>query len=156
MMVIGAAWSAILGGASIPMTIVDLPAWHTIGAVAYTQYARVTDMGPGEFLYPPLAIGGAILICATFFLAWKVAARQRFKIWLGIAAASSVLVLLMTLGAAPNLLKAGSSTDDPAVLAPLLERFDFWSVPRTVFLVATFWAMLLATAAFRRSRPRAD
>jgi hypothetical protein len=155
-MVIGAAWSAILGGASIPMTIVDRPAWHTIGAVAYTQYARVTDMGPGEFLYPPLAIGGAILICATFFLAWKVAARQRFKIWLAIAAASSVLVLLMTLGAAPNLLKAGSSPDDPAVLAPLLERFDFWSVPRAVFLVATFWAMLLATAAFRRSRPRAD
>ena len=38
----------------------------------------------------------------------------------------------------------------------MLERFDFWSVPRAVFLVATFWAMLLATAAFRRSRPRAD
>jgi hypothetical protein len=35
---------------------------------------------------------------------------------------------------------------DETVLAPLLDRFVAWSIPRAAFLVATFWAVLSALA----------
>lgn len=146
LMLITTACVAILGGASLPMMIVDRPAWHRIGPVAYTEYARVTDMGPARFIYPPLAWAGAFLATGSWRVARKTPSERGVRVALGVATACAWLVLVMTAGAAPNLLRAGSSPNDPAVLAPLLARFQAWSIPRAIFLVATFWAMLAALA----------
>ena len=141
----------VLGGAGVPMMIVDRPAWLRIGAVAYVEYARVTDTGNGRFVYIPLAWAGAFLCTATFALARRWGAERAERRWLGCAAACAWLVLATTAGAAPALLRALASPSDERVLTPLLARFDFWSIPRSAFLLGTFWSMIaaLATRALR-------
>jgi hypothetical protein len=146
LMVVATVCTSILGGASIPMMIVDRPAWHSIGAVAYTEYARATDFDRARFIYIPLAWGGALLVSAAMVMARRSRADRRVQISLATATACAWLVLAMTAGAAPNLLRALASPHDEAVLAPLLARFVAWSIPRAVFLVGTFWAMLSALA----------
>jgi len=55
----------ILGGSAVDRLLVQLPARHRIGPVAYAHYARATDMANGYFLYPLLGISGPIFTWAA-------------------------------------------------------------------------------------------
>jgi hypothetical protein len=139
-----AAWDAILAGAAWAQLLIHLPARHRIGVVAYSDYARVTDMGPGLFFYTPLAFGSLILNSVLFWLSLRGHVGRKVTMPLGAAAASSAMVLLTTTQAAPALLAVRRAPNQEEVLAPLLDRFNAWSIVRGVFLQAAFWATLWA------------
>ena len=69
LVIVAAVPHLILGGAGIDRLIVQLPARHRIGALAYATYARATDLGNGRFLYPILGIGGPLATWAALAVA---------------------------------------------------------------------------------------
>jgi hypothetical protein len=44
-----------------------LPARHKIGPVAYSEYSRASDLGPGILWYGILGMGATLLTIAAFF-----------------------------------------------------------------------------------------
>ncbi len=83
LVIVAAVPHLILGGAGIDRLIVQLPARHRIGALAYATYARATDLGNGRFLYPILGIGGPLATWAALVVALITGATGRRSSRLG-------------------------------------------------------------------------
>jgi hypothetical protein len=132
----------ILGGSGVDRLVVQIPAWYRIGPVAFARYARVADMGNGYFLYPLLGISGPIFTWAALAVALLTGAGTR--IWVPLAVASGLCVLhsLTTVQAAPTMMKVGRTEDRPELIAPLLDRFAWWSWPRAILQVLTAATLL--------------
>ena len=125
----------ILGGAAVDRLLVQLPARHRIGPVAFAQYARATDLANGRFLYPVLGISGPILTWAALVVALATGAGGRVWMPLAVASVLCVLHILTTLGAAPNMIRIGRTEDRPELIAPLLDRFTRWSWARGILQI---------------------
>src|SRR3712207_6798475 len=54
-----------LAGASLAQSIKQLPARHKIGPVAYSEYSRASDLGPGILWYGMLGMGATLLTIAA-------------------------------------------------------------------------------------------
>src|SRR3712207_9031408 len=59
------AADGLLAGASLDQSIKQLPARHKIGLVAYSEYSRASDLGPGILWYAILGVGAALLTIAA-------------------------------------------------------------------------------------------
>jgi hypothetical protein len=59
------AADSLLAGASLDQSIKQLPARHKIGLVAYSEYSRASDLGPGILWYGILGVGAALLTIAA-------------------------------------------------------------------------------------------
>jgi hypothetical protein len=59
------AADGLLAGASLDQSIKQLPARHKIGLVAYSEYSRASDLGPGILWYGILGVGAAVLTIAA-------------------------------------------------------------------------------------------
>lgn len=59
------ALSGIAAGASLDVSIRQLPARHRIGVIAYSLYSQATDLGTAKVWYPPLGIGTLLLALAA-------------------------------------------------------------------------------------------
>ena len=59
------AAGGLLAGASLDQSIRQLPTWHRIGLVAYSEYSRASDLGPGVLWYAILGVGAAVLTIAA-------------------------------------------------------------------------------------------
>lgn len=142
LVVLAAVPHLILAGSGVDRLVVQIPAWYRIGPVAFARYARVADLGNGRFLYPLLGISGPIFTWAA--LAAALATREGARIWVPLAVASGLCVLhtVTTVRAAPTMMKVGRTEDRPELIAPLLDRFARWSVPRTVLQVLTAATLL--------------
>ena len=64
------ALSGIAAGASLDVSIRQLPARHRIGVIAYSVYSQATDLGTARVWYPPLGIGTLLLALATAVMAF--------------------------------------------------------------------------------------
>jgi hypothetical protein len=62
--------SGVLAGLSLDKVIVQLPARHRMGAVAYAGYARAADLGNGVVFYALVGIAAAVRGC----MAWPLMA----------------------------------------------------------------------------------
>ena len=127
----------ILGGAAVDRLLVQLPARHRIGAVAFAHYARATDLANGRVLYPLLGISGPVFTWAALTLALATGAGSRVWMPLAVASVLCVLHILTTVGAAPNMIRVGRAEDRPEVIAPLLDRFTRWSWARGILQILT-------------------
>src|SRR5690242_11605826 len=65
-----AALSGIGAGASLDVSIRQLPARHRIGVLAYSAYSLATDLGTARVWCPPLGIGTLLLALATAVVAY--------------------------------------------------------------------------------------
>ena len=131
-------------GGTLFALLVVLPARVSLGTVAYAQFARVSDLGPGRLVDPVLGIGGMALTLATFGLSILLPAPKRVRILLGATLCFALLGGITTLMAAPTMWRVGDAPDDPAVLGPLLEQFYAWSTARTVLNQVAFVTVLVA------------
>ncbi len=59
------ALSGIAAGASLDVSIGQLPARHRMGMIAYSTYSQATDLGTARIWYPPLGIGTLLLANAS-------------------------------------------------------------------------------------------
>jgi hypothetical protein len=91
-----------LAGASLDQSIKQLPTRHKIGLVAYSEYSRASDLGPGILSYGHLGVGAALLTIAAAVAAFLEGVLPASATPLYMAAGLAVLHSLVTTQAAPT------------------------------------------------------
>jgi hypothetical protein len=88
--------------AGIDRWVVGMPAWSTVGVVAWANYSRSADLGNGFILYPVLAINGTVLSLAA---AVSFALQRKHESMVAIAVYTAAVLalsgLVITFRAAP-------------------------------------------------------
>lgn len=138
------ALHGIIAGVSFDVAFVKLPTRRRIGNIAYAAFARGNDLGNGKFVYPALAIGGALLVFGTTVIAVAQNSPRSSLAPLLAACIGTILHFAATAKAAPNILSIKNAPDDEAALKKKLDAFAFWHGFRTVFQILTFFALLWA------------
>lgn len=141
-----AALSGIAAGASLDVSIRQLPARHWIGVIAYSVYSQATDLGTARIWYPPLGIGTLLLALATAVVAFfqQVALFHALPIY--VAAVLWIIHLLVTLiWALPTLPRQRQVTHDEQQLATIFNQFERLQTVRAaldvLIFATTLWAM---------------
>jgi hypothetical protein len=139
------AFEGIRAGAGTFRLLLDLPARHSVGAVAFAAFSRATDLSTaGIVFYSLYGFGGAVLTGAAWVTASRMRAPRPVRTLAGVAFICSVLVLVFTTQAAPLMWSAGSAPDDPTRLGHLLDRFTFWTALRIGLADLSFLSVLSA------------
>jgi hypothetical protein len=138
--------------------IVDFAAWRKLGAVAWADYSRRADLGPGLVLYPVEAIGGIAFTLAAlvnYYLDGRTPRSAAAPLY--VAALGTVGGLLLTRQAAPKMLSLRRiAADDTASLQQVFDAFTFWSYLRLLAQAGAWLANLwsLITIATRDTTSR--
>lgn len=143
------ALSGIAAGASLDVSIRQLPARHRIGVIAYSVYSQATDLGTARVWYPPLGIGTLLLALATAVVAFfqHVALPHALPIY--VAAALWIVHLLITLiWALPSLPRQRQFPHDEHQLAALFNRFERLQTVRAVLDILIFGMTLWALVSY--------
>ena len=122
--------------------LIQLPAFRRVGLRAWADFSRQADLRTGAFWYPPLAIGGTALSIAAAMKNRGQAARLPLLATAGFAAAG----LLVTVKAAPNMLRLKDGDNNPERLRGSFDGFRNWSGLREAFQALAFGASLWALA----------
>jgi hypothetical protein len=138
----------LLAGASLDQSIKQLPARHKIGLVAYSEYSRASDLGPGIIWYAILGVGAAVLTIAAAVAAFFGGVSPTSAMPLYAAAGLAVLHSLATTQAAPTNFSQRRVARDEAALARVFDRFERWQALRAALQVLNFGAMLWALVAY--------
>ena len=147
--------NGLLAGGDIDRWLVGMPAWQSVGILAWANYSRSADLGNGFVLYPILAIGGTLLSLAAVVVFIRKGKHERVvAIPVYTAAALAVAGLLMTLKAAPFMLSLGHiGNEDTASLQHAFDGFKLWGGVRTVLQALAFGANLWSLAAIAKHPP---
>jgi hypothetical protein len=143
------ALSGIAAGASLDVSIRQLPARHRIGVIAYSVYSQATDLGTARIWYPPLAIGTLLLALATAAAAFfqQVALVHALPIYL--TAALWIVHLLITLiWAIPTLPRQRQVANDEQQLAMIFNQFERLQTVRAALDVLIFGTILWALGSY--------
>jgi hypothetical protein len=147
LLVVTTAFEAFRFGAGTFRALLDLPARHVIGPVAFAAFSRATDLSPtGIAFYVLYGFGGLLLTGATWIGAARVGAPRVVRRLAATAALSSLAILAFTTQAAPLMFRIGKSPDESGVLADLLDRFTVWTNLRIVLADLSFFCVLSALA----------
>ena len=139
----------LLGGlaAALNRTLVEMPAWHHLGAGAWAAFSRLADLGNGKILYPLAGIGGTASILAAA-IAFRFSSRRPWSVAFPLygAVLMAVCGLLLTTQAAPIMLSLPRIGDDPAALKEAFDGFYRWDSIRAVCgaleYCAEIWALV--------------
>jgi hypothetical protein len=142
------AADGLLAGASLDQSIKQLPARRKIGLVAYSEYSRASDLGPGILWYAILGVGAAVLTIAAAVAALLEGVSPASAIPLYVAAGLAVLHSLATTQAAPTNFSQRKVAKDEAALARVFDRFERWQTLRAALQVLNVGAMLWALVAY--------
>lgn len=148
LLVITVVINGLLAGGSFIKVIVELPARHKIGALAFAKYARSADLGNGLYLYPILGISAVALVFICTIIGFLQSFPVEAMILLYIGSACSVIHTFFTIRAAPIMMQVGHAKDDEEILGSLLNRFAYFSNWRAVFQVLAFIIVLWALVIF--------
>jgi len=140
-----AVFEGIRAGSGLFRVLLDLPARFRLGPVAFAEFSRATDLSTrGIVFYVLYGFGGALLTAAAWLVASRARASRSVRALTGAACICSALVLILTLQAAPLMWSVGSSPNEPAMLADLLDRFTFWTTLRIACVEVSFLAIVTA------------
>jgi len=140
--------TGLLAGISVDKAVVQLPARHRMGVIAFAAFSRANDLGAGLVFYPVLGIGAALLTIIAA-LAVFLQGTPLADAWpLYISALLALLHSITTARAAPNMLSLRQSTADEAQLTGALDRFARWHNVRTVLQLLNFLMLLWAAVAY--------
>ena len=132
-------FGGILAGATFDRGLIGMPALYQLGPKAWADYSRHADLSiRAAAFYPTLAFGNTILSIA----AAAVAPRNRAAKVAAVLAAGG---LLLTLKAAPNMLRLRKlDDDDEAAIRQAMNAFAFWSAFRGACQIGAFAANVAA------------
>lgn len=143
------ALSGIAAGASLDVSLRQLPARHRIGVIAYSAYSQATDLGTARIWYPPLGISTLLLALATAVTAFFQHVTLPHALPIYVAAVLWVVHLLITLiWALPTLPRQRQFPHDEHQLAALFNRFEHLQTVRAVLDVLIFGTTLWALVSF--------
>jgi hypothetical protein len=142
LLTVTAAFEGIRAGAGTFRMILDLPARATIGATAFAEFSRATDLSKvGIVFYAIYGFGGALLTTATLIVAARSKMARVDLMLIGLSVLCSLLVLAFTTQAAPLMFAIGATTDD-GQLVGLIEGFVQWTNLRITLADASFVALV--------------
>ncbi len=144
------AFNGMLVGASLDQSIKQLPARHRIGVIAYSTYAKASDLGNGIVWYAILGIGAALLTLIAAFMVFSQRNSAPYAPSVYLAALLSILHSLATTQAAPKMFSQRQHENDEAALALIFNRFERWQTIRAGLQILTFLALLWALMNFVR------
>ncbi len=146
-LLVGVAFDALRAGSGTFRALIDLPARRALGAIAFAEFSRATDLSPlGVAFWVGWGVGGALLTGAAWVVAVRSHAEPVIRRLTLVAAASSLLILVLTTQAAPLMWSIGASSTDVALLGDLLNRFTRWTELRVACADVSFVALLAALA----------
>ena len=148
LIVAATATDGLLAGASLDQSIKQLPARRKIGLVAYSEYSRASDLGPGILWYAILGVGAAVLTIAAAVAAFLEGVPSATATLLYVAAGLAVLHSLVTTQAAPSNFSQRRVAKDEAALRRVFDRFERWQTLRAVLQVLNFGTMLWALVTY--------
>jgi len=94
-------FEGIRAGAGTFRMLIDLPARTQVGAVAFADFSRATDLSTAGYIFYALyGIGGVVLTCGTWIVARRVRAALAIRRLSAFASWCSLLILAMTARAA--------------------------------------------------------
>jgi hypothetical protein len=134
------------------ITLVQLPARHRIGMVAFSAYSRAADLGNGIVWYAAIGIGAAVLTIAAAVAAYLLGTPSAAATPLYLAASLAVLHSLVTTQAAPTNFSQRRVANDESALARIFARFERWQTLRVVLNVLNFGALLWALVTYAAGR----
>lgn len=144
-----AALSGIGAGASLDVSIRQLPARHRIGVLAYSTYSQATDLGTARIWYPPLGIGALLLALAAAVVAFFQQVALLHALPISVGAVLWIVHLLITLiWALPILPRQRQVADDEEQLATIFNQFERLQTVRATLDVLIFASTLWALASF--------
>jgi hypothetical protein len=143
-----AVLTGLLAGISIDKAVVQLPARHRMGVIAFAAFSRANDLGAGLVFYPVLGIGAALLTIVAALAVFLQSAPIADAWPLYISALFALLHSITTARAAPNMLSLRQSTAGEAQLTGALDRFAGWHNVRTVLQLLNFLMLLWAAVAY--------
>ena len=134
----------LLAGLNVDRSVVQMPAWRRVGASGWADFSRHADLGPGRALYPAegicsmlLAIGMSVAFHAD------AAVSPRARAAANVVVALSVLGILVTVKAAPFMLRLRKTDLDSAAVSEAFRGFHRWGSLRAVFQCLAFVLQLL-------------
>lgn len=143
------ALSGIGVGASLDVSIKQLPARHWIGVIAYSVYSQATDLGTARVWYPPLGIGTLLLALATAVTAFFQQVTLPHALPIYVAATLWVVHLLITLiWALPTLPRQRQVANDEHQLTVLFNQFERLQTVRATLDVLIFGTTLWALVSY--------
>jgi hypothetical protein len=143
------ALSGIAAGASLDVSIRQLPARHRIGVRAYSVYSQATDLGTARVWYPPLGIGTLLLTSVTAAMAFFQQVALAHALPLYVAVVLWLVHLLITLiWALPLLPRQRQVAGDEKQLATIFNRFERLQTVRAALDVLIFAVTLWALASY--------
>jgi hypothetical protein len=143
------ALSGIAAGASLDVSIRQLPARHRIGIMAYSAYSQATDLGTARIWYPPLGVGSLLFANASAVVAFFQQATLPHVLPIYMAAVLWVVHLLITLiWALPILPRQRQVADDEHQLATIFHQFERLQTIRAVLDVLIFGTTLWALGSY--------
>jgi hypothetical protein len=152
----------LLSGGTFDRSLIDMPAWQHVGALAWATFSQFADLGSGLLIYPVQGIGSTVLLLSAaliVFLNRKTLGRAvALPVYVALLCALGVMVT--TTQAAPAMLSASAHLNDPAALQHALETFTLWQGIRTVFgflaTCALIWALVAIASSAASSAARSS
>jgi AcrR family transcriptional regulator len=140
--------NGLLAGASMDQSIKQLPARHTIGVEAYSEYSKAGDLGNGIALYATLGIGGAALALIAAGVAFTGKADTNSQVALTVLIVLTIAHSVMTTQAAPTNFSQRKAVGDPVRLEAVFRRFEKLQTVRATLQFLTPLAAAWAFASF--------
>jgi hypothetical protein len=124
-----------------------MPAWRKVGTRGWAAYSRHADLENGLFLYPALAIGGAVFtIAAAVSYQFDSTAPASATLAIYLSVALVLGGLLATVKAAPIMMSLRRIDDDASALQKAFDGFSRWGNVRGICQILAFlanvWALL--------------
>ncbi|MFE3281051.1 hypothetical protein [Nocardia sp. NPDC059239] len=145
-----------LFGSLLDRALVATPAWRDLGVVAWADYSRHADLGPGDVVYP---VGG-ILWWGLVFAAVIACRRDRsvsraVRVPLYLTVVAVLGAIISTVIAAPTMQHVGTVADtDTAALQRAFDTFTVWGVyVRGICFAAGFLCSVWALVVMLLKRP---
>lgn len=138
--------TGLLAGASLDKALVQLPARHRIGPIAFAAFSRANDLGNGLVLYPLFGIASALLTLLAALAAGLSGLTFANALPLYLAALLAVLHSFTTTRAAPNMLALREPISDEAQLTETFDRFAKWHSIRAILQLLNFVCLVWAVA----------
>ncbi len=140
-----------LSGSGIDRTLIEMPAWQHVGALAWAAFSRWADLGTnGLILYPLEKIGGTVFSvgAAIIFFANRRRLPRDGAFPIYGAALFALGAMLATTQAAP-LMMSTPHLSDPVSLQHALDGFAFWEGVRAGVQALTFcgnlWVLVVVS-----------
>jgi hypothetical protein len=144
-------------------SLVEMPAWQHVGALAWATFSQWADLDSGLLIYPVQGIGSTVLLITAALLVFlkRKSLGRAVTLPIYVALLCAFGVMLTTTQAAPAMLSTTSHLSDPAALQQALNTFTLWQGIRSVFgwlaICAMLWALVAVASSAstsRRSKPR--